>query len=93
MAFELPKLSYIDTRWEEPAVQPAGETVEERGLAAWIASYVAGFRAWRADARSLAELRGLTERELSDMGLNAGDVERLYDARYNQEVLSRSAIF
>ena len=93
MAFELPKLSYIDTSWEEPAIQPVRETVRESGLAAWIAARVAGFRAWRADARSHAELQCLTERELSDMGLNRGDVDRMFDARYNQDLASRAAIF
>src|SRR5271166_1212756 len=92
MAFELPRLSYIDTRWEEPEVQPAVEPVRERGFASWIAARVVGFRTWRENARARAELNNMTDRELFDVGLNRGDLERMFDDRYNRDLLERSSI-
>ena len=88
MAFELPSLSYIDTRWEEPAVAPA-EPAHEKGLATWIAARVAGFRAWRNAQGGLAELNAMGERELMDIGLNRGDFDRIFDDRYNQDLRTR----
>jgi uncharacterized protein YjiS (DUF1127 family) len=61
MAFDLPKLSYIDTRWEEPAVQIEVLPRREHGFASWIAGRVAAFRTWRADMRSLAELNSISD--------------------------------
>ena len=90
MAFELPHLSYIDTSWEEPAVQPAVEPVRERGFASWIAARVAAYRTWRQNVRARAELNRMTERELFDVGLNRGDLERMFDDRFNRDLLERS---
>lgn len=89
MAFELPKLSYIDTRWEEPAVQPAALPVREHGIAAWIAARVAAYRAWRVQTRAMAELANMSDRELFDVGLNRGDFDRIFDDRANQDLRSR----
>src|ERR1700733_1954656 len=91
MAFELPRLSYIDTRWEEPAVQPATEP--DRGFAAWIAARVEAYRTWRENARAFVELSNMTDRELFDVGLNRGDVARVFDGRFNQDLLLRSRAF
>jgi uncharacterized protein YjiS (DUF1127 family) len=89
MAFELPSLSYIDTRWEEPVVQPIAPPIRERGFASWIASRVAAYRTWRANARALTELSYMSDRELSDVGLNRGDFPRMFDERFNQDLVSR----
>jgi len=89
MAFELPKLSYIDTRWEEPAVQPIAQPVREHGIAAWIAARVDSYRAWRAQSRAMAELANMSDRELFDVGLNRGDFDRIFDDRANQDLRSR----
>jgi uncharacterized protein YjiS (DUF1127 family) len=89
MAFELPTLSYIDTRWEEPAVQPTVQPVRKRGFASWIAARFSAFVAWREQARARAELGNMSDRELFDLGLNRGDVERIFDERFNQDLRSR----
>jgi uncharacterized protein YjiS (DUF1127 family) len=89
MAFELPKLSYIDTRWEEPAVQPVVQPVREHGFASWIAARVAAFRVRRANARALTELNVMSDRELLDLGLNRGDLNRILDDGLNQDLRSR----
>ena len=93
MAFELPRLSYIDTRWEEPEVQPA----RERGFGAWVAARVAACpelaRARTVHAR-VTELNAMTfDRELFDVGLNRGDLNRIFDDRFNQDLLERSRTF
>jgi len=93
MAFELPRLSYIDTRWEEPAVQPATEPARDHDFASWIAARVEAYRTWRANARAIVELSNMTDRELFDVGLNRGDVARVFDGRFNQDLLLRSRAF
>jgi len=93
MAFDLPKLSYIDTRWEEPAVQPETKPVREHGFASWLAARVQAYRAWRQEARALTELSGMSDRELFDVGLNRGDFDRIFDNRYNQDLRSRGRAY
>jgi uncharacterized protein YjiS (DUF1127 family) len=93
MAFELPHLSYIDTRWEEPVVQPKAEPVREHGFASWIAARVAAYRTWRQNGRARAELNRMTDRELFDVGLNRGDLDRMFDDRFNQDLLTRTRAF
>jgi uncharacterized protein YjiS (DUF1127 family) len=93
MAFELPRLSYIDTRWEEPDVQPAVQPAPRPGFASWIATRVAAYRTWRADARALAELSSMSDRELFDVGLNRGDLDRMFDSRFNLDLLERGRVF
>jgi uncharacterized protein YjiS (DUF1127 family) len=90
MAFELPRLSYIDTRWEEPDVLPAAEPVRKDGFASWVAARVVAYRTWRENARARAELSNMTDRELFDVGLNRGDLERMFDDRFNQDLVARS---
>jgi len=89
MAFDLPKLTYIDTRWEEPAVQPLVQPVREGGFSTWFAALAESFRAWRNHARAMAELGGMSDRELMDVGLNRGDIDRIFDDRFNQDLRSR----
>jgi uncharacterized protein YjiS (DUF1127 family) len=93
LAFELPPLSYIDTRWEEPDVHPVSVPVRKHGFASWIAARVAAFRTWRENARALAELRGMSDRELLDVGLNRGDCQRIFDSRFNSDLLTRGRVF
>lgn len=90
LAFELPPLSYIDTRWEEPDVRLPAAPVRKHGFASWIAARVAGFRSWRENARALAELSNMSDRELCDVGLTRGDLCRVFDDRLNQDLMERS---
>lgn len=89
MAFELPRLSYIDTSWEEPANQPAAWPAPEPGVRSWIGERLAAFRTWRENAHARAELANMTDRELCDVGLNRGDLERMFDDRFNQDLVQR----
>jgi len=89
MAFELPRLSYIDTSWEEPVVQTVPQPVREHRFAAWMASRIAAFRMWRENGRARTELSRMSDRELFDVGLNRGDFPRIFDRRLNQDLLRR----
>jgi uncharacterized protein YjiS (DUF1127 family) len=93
MAFELPRLSYIDTRWEEPAVQAVPQPVREHRFAAWMATRIAAFRTWRENARARTELNNMSDRELFDVGVTRGDFDRIFDHRFNRDLLTRHHTF
>jgi uncharacterized protein YjiS (DUF1127 family) len=92
LAFELPPLSYIDTRWEEPVARPATTPVRKHGFASWVAARVLTLRTWRENARALAELSAMSDRELIDVGLTRGDLHRVFDHRLNQDLLDRGRV-
>lgn len=92
MAFELPRLTYIDTRWEEPAAQPEVVPTRERGFASWIAARVEAYRNWRERSHALTELRAMSDRELVDVGLSRGDLDRIFDDRFNRDLMSRGRV-
>ena len=81
-AFELPKLSYVDTSWEERVITDA-EKAERApsGFAHWLAGRVVAFRAWRERNAAMSELATMTDRELADIGLNRGDLSRVFVSR------------
>ena len=93
MAFELPRLSYIDTHLEEPVARVDAGVTRKTGLGTWLAARLAAFGEWNARARSLRELNVMTDRELFDVGLNRGDFDRLFDDRLNQDLRSRGRTF
>jgi uncharacterized protein YjiS (DUF1127 family) len=93
MAFELPRLSYIDTRWEEPVAPPAAAPVRKHGFSSWIATRAGAYQTWRRNARALAELNLMSDRELFDLGLNRGDFDRIFDDRLNQDLRTRNRAF
>jgi uncharacterized protein YjiS (DUF1127 family) len=93
MAFELPKLSYIDTSWEEPDVRTAPTPDRKHGFASWFATRIDAVRSWRARDRAMAELSLMSDRELFDVGLNRGDVDRIFDDRFNQDLRSRGRAY
>ena len=76
IAFELPQLSYIDTRWEEPVLPAEAQPTREHGAGGWFERRIEAFRTWRENARALAELRRMSNVELRDVGLNRGDFDR-----------------
>ena len=90
MAFELPKLSYIDTRWEEPAVPATIEPVRPHKIADWIADRIDAFRIWRMNSKALTELANMSDRELYDVGLSRGDLDRVFDDRFNRDLRFRT---
>jgi uncharacterized protein YjiS (DUF1127 family) len=93
-SFELPKLSYVDAKWEEPNLRsPAGtpQGVRKTGLAAWLSRSVAAFIAWRRDSEAAAELACMSDHELMDIGLTRSDLHRVFDPAFNQDLGHRGS--
>jgi uncharacterized protein YjiS (DUF1127 family) len=88
-AFELPSMSYIDAKWEEPNLRtPAAQptVVRKGGLAAWLSRRVAAFAAWRRDSEASSELASMSDHELSDIGLSRADVSRVFKPDFNEDL-------
>ena len=94
--FELPSMSYIDARWEEPSLRvdvSAPKPVHKGGLAAWLSYQVAAFVAWRRDNQAANELAAMSDRELMDIGLGRADMARVFQPAYNEDLRQRGLAF
>jgi uncharacterized protein YjiS (DUF1127 family) len=89
LAFQLPNLTYVDARYEEPNLR-ASFVEQPRGFGVWLAARMTAFRAWREKNAALAELEGMSEHELADIGLSRADLHRLFDPAHNQDLVARS---
>ncbi len=92
LAFELPRQTYINVRQEEPNLFAPAAKQSNPGLFARIAQRVTGFAAWSRDRTDAAELRGMTDRELADIGLNRGDLDRVFSHEYNRDLREARAL-
>jgi uncharacterized protein YjiS (DUF1127 family) len=93
-SFELPSMSYIDAKWEEPNLRtPAAAPTMTRkgGLAAWLSHQLTALVAWRRDTLAAAELSSMSDRELLDIGLSRADVPRVFDPAFNIDLQQRGA--
>jgi uncharacterized protein YjiS (DUF1127 family) len=90
-SFQLPSLSYIDAKWEEPALREAAPSPRVRtgGLAAWLSHQVAAFVAWRRNGEAEAELRAMSDRELADIGLSRSDLSRVLQPGLDVDLYQR----
>ncbi len=91
-SFELPSLSYIDARWEEPSLREAvaaPKVVGSTGIAAWVSRQVAALVAWRRNNEAAAELRTMSDRELADIGLCRSDLSRVFQPGFSQDLYQR----
>jgi uncharacterized protein YjiS (DUF1127 family) len=61
-------------------------TARKTGLAAWLSRQMPGFIAWRRDRKAIAELSTMTERELMDIGLTRGDLSRVFESAFSQDL-------
>jgi uncharacterized protein YjiS (DUF1127 family) len=80
LSFELPSMSYVDVRWEEPDLHAQVNlppVPRKRGLAAWLSRHLTAFLAWRRDRQTVAELSSMSDYELKDIGLSRADVARV----------------
>ena len=93
-SFELPNLTYIDAKWEEPNLRSASAeqtAVRKGGLAAWLSRQVAALVAWRRDSEAADELASMSDRELMDIGLSRADISRVFAAGFNQDLRQRGS--
>jgi uncharacterized protein YjiS (DUF1127 family) len=91
-SFELPSMSYIDAKWEEPTLRAPAATpalARNRGLAAWLSHKFAALRAWHLDHAAASELSSMTDRELLDIGLSRADVGRVFAPAYSMDLRQR----
>ena len=90
--FELPTLSYIDAKWEEPNLRAAAEnktTTRKTGLAAWFAGLIDSYHTWQRNQQAITELGSMSDRELGDIGLTRSDMARVFDPAFNDDLRRR----
>jgi|SRR4051812_4167457 len=89
-SFELPNLSYVDARWEEPDLRFTDQPVAKKhGLGTWVARCIAAVVEWRREQIAMAELEMMSDHELLDIGLSRGDLARAFDAAHNRDLVQR----
>ena len=89
-SFKLPRLSYIDAKWEEPNLRaPATGVARKDGIAAWLSRQVSAFLTWRRESDAADTLSGMSDRELMDIGLSRTDIGRAFDPAHNRDLQRR----
>jgi uncharacterized protein YjiS (DUF1127 family) len=88
-SFRLPTLSYIDARWEEPALRAPAAAPGHTGLAAWLSRQASNFITWRRDSAAAAELALMSDHELMDIGVSRSDIPRVFDHAANEDLRQR----
>jgi uncharacterized protein YjiS (DUF1127 family) len=92
LSFQLPSLSYIDAKWEEPELRQASRNARparSRGFAQTLAAKVLAVRAWFRENAAAAELNAMSDRELQDIGMSRSDIDRVFDPALNQDLRYR----
>jgi uncharacterized protein YjiS (DUF1127 family) len=93
-SFQLPSMSYIDAKWEEPNLRTpsvSSSVPRQGGFAAWLSRQIAGVLAWRRDSEAAAELSSMSDRELLDIGLSRGDLGRVFAPDFSADLRQRGA--
>ncbi len=86
LTFSLPNLSYVDARLEEPNLTAPAPQQTATGIFAWLARQATNFAAWNRMHDQAAELFGMSDRELSDMGLSRGDIPRVFAPQHAKDL-------
>jgi uncharacterized protein YjiS (DUF1127 family) len=90
--FQLPSLSYIDAKWEEPNLRTPAATippVRKTGVTAWLTQRLEAIGTWRRERQAAAELALMSDYELMDIGLSRSDLSRVFDRASNQDLSQR----
>lgn len=78
--------SYIGPDYDPaPAQDQASQAAPRnlgRAIADGLAFVVAGVRDWASRQATLSEMDSMSDRELADIGLNRGDLPRVFDADF-----------
>jgi uncharacterized protein YjiS (DUF1127 family) len=94
LSFQLPSLSYIDAKWEEPNLRgpsTAPQGVRKTGLAVWLSRQVTAFITRRRNREAALELAAMSDRELIDIGISRSDLSRVFDPAFSQELSRRGS--
>lgn len=92
LAFELPRQTYINVRLEEPNLYAFEAPTQKTGLFASIAARLAAFTSRNRQAAEAAELHGMTDRELADIGITRGDINRVFSADHARDLHQARAL-
>ena len=91
--FELPSMSYIDAKWEEPNLRSPAATdfpVRKSGLAGWLARRAEAVKTWRRDSRAASELAMMSDHDLADIGISRSDLNRVFSPAFNEDLRQRT---
>lgn len=58
--------------------------------APWFRACIAALRVWQARSRSQRSLSQMSDRELKDIGLTRCDLDRVFDTRFNIDLMFRN---
>jgi uncharacterized protein YjiS (DUF1127 family) len=86
--FELPRLSYIDARWEEPNLRTTeGDrgSVRAKSQPGWLSRQLHALSTWSRNREAAAELASMSDYELADIGLTRSDLPRVFKPGFSQE--------
>ncbi len=78
--FSLGKMSYIDSTYDDASVAPPAEP--KRGFGHWVARKMVALKDWHRKQAVLREMELMTDRELSDIGLNRSDLPRVFEPEF-----------
>jgi len=87
--FQLPSLSYIDAKWEEPNLRAAAATAAPVRKTGLLARLIEAYRARQRDRQAMNEFAAMSDYELADMGLSRSDTHRVFDPALNQDLRER----
>jgi uncharacterized protein YjiS (DUF1127 family) len=87
--FQLPSLSYIDAKWEEPNLRAAASTAAPVRKTGVLARLIAGYQAWQRDRQAMSEFASMSDYELADMGLSRSDTHRVFNSALNEDLRER----
>jgi uncharacterized protein YjiS (DUF1127 family) len=87
--FQLPTLSYIDAKWEEPNLLAPTDAAVQASRTGLVARLAAHYRDWQRTRQAKAEFGAMSDYELADLGLSRADVHRVFDPALNQDLVQR----
>lgn len=88
-SFQLPSLSYIDAKWEEPNLRAPTQLHDAARKLALVARIKEAIQARRQARQAVAEFAGMSDYELADIGLSRSDIHRVFNPAFNQDLRQR----
>jgi uncharacterized protein YjiS (DUF1127 family) len=83
--FELPRLSYIDARWEEPNLRTTEGNRKPARTSGWLARQMGTLVTWYSNREAASELAAMSDYELADIGLTRSDLPRVFKPDFEQD--------
>ena len=94
ISFQLPRFSYVDARMDEfNPREVSAAAAPRRGIVARLADFLAGMTLRSQQRTAIGELSTMTDLELKDIGLHRGDLDRVFQPAFNNDLLARAHAF